>query len=87
MTGAGVPLICASGCSWETSTAFPLGPGAEMVRPLLVLNFMLCTVVQCSMKLLRDSKDIVQLLQCLFVLSWMSDFGGFGRGCSEYSGV
>ena len=51
----------------------------EIVTPALVLNLILCTVVQCSIKLLRESKVIVQDEQVLFVLSWMSDLGGFGK--------
>ena len=51
----------------------------EIVTPALVLNLILCTVVQCSIKLLRESKVIVQDEQVLFVLSWMSDLGGLGK--------
>lgn len=51
----------------------------EIVTPALVLNLILCTVVQCSIKLLRESKVIVQDEQVLLVLSWMSDLGGFGK--------
>ena len=55
-------------------TVFP-----EIVTPALVLNLILCTVVQCSIKRRRESKVIVQDEQVLFVLSWMSDLGGLGR--------
>ena len=51
----------------------------EIVTPALVLNLILCTVVQCSIKLRRESNVIVQDEQVLFVLSWMSDLGGFGK--------
>ena len=54
-----------------------------MVWPDLVLNFMLCMMVQCSMKDLLESKVMMQLEHRLLCLSWMSCFGGFDRFLSK----
>ena len=54
-----------------------------MVWPDLVLNFIPCMMVQCSMNDRLESKVMMQLEHRLLCLSWMSCFGGFGTFLSK----
>ena len=75
--GAGLPvsILLLRASSWRRLwTVLP-----EIVIPDLVLNRILCTVVQCSIKLRLESKVIVQDEQALLVLSWISDLGGLAN--------